>query len=237
MFAVNDTTSKYPYIPWKFVFPFTAWTIWSARNKFVMENIPFSPNEILDKTLSLSTNLYYSLLATKPSPHPSSINISWLHTPPPPPPTGYYKLNTDGFVLHSNLEKASAGGLNRDSSGTWIEGFTLRDGLTLAKQLNIKKLYVETDTKAMVTLIYNPASISYHPCSSLIYDCRHLLQLFEEARIHHIFCKGNHCADLLAKEGASSNVNFVLCSRPPPFFLYQLYADSWGVSYPRLCSS
>ena len=31
-----------------------------------MENIPFSPNEILDKTLSLSTNLYYSLLATKP---------------------------------------------------------------------------------------------------------------------------------------------------------------------------
>lgn len=48
-----------------------------------MENIPFSPNEILDKTLSLSTNLYYSLLATKPSPHPSSINISWLHPPPP----------------------------------------------------------------------------------------------------------------------------------------------------------
>ena len=86
----------------------------------------------------------------------------------------------------------------------------------------------------MVTLIYNPASISYHPCSSLIYDCRHLLQLFEEARIHHIFCKGNHCVDLLAKEGASSNVNFVLCSRPPPFFLYQLYADSWGVSYLTL---
>lgn len=49
-----------------------------------MENIPFSPNEILDKTLSLSTNLYYSLLATKPSPHPSSINISWLHPPHPP---------------------------------------------------------------------------------------------------------------------------------------------------------
>ena len=47
-----------------------------------MENIPFSPNEILDKTLSLPTNLYYSLPATKPSPHPSSINISWLPHPP-----------------------------------------------------------------------------------------------------------------------------------------------------------
>ena len=44
------------------------------------------------------------------------------------------------------------------------------DGLTLAKQLNIKKLYVETNTKAMVTLIYNSASISSHPCSSMIYD-------------------------------------------------------------------
>ena len=31
-----------------------------------MENIPFSPNEILDKTLSLSSNLYYSLLAPPP---------------------------------------------------------------------------------------------------------------------------------------------------------------------------
>ena len=113
----------------------------------------------------------------------------------------------------------------------------LRDGLTLAKQLNIKKLYVETDAKAMVTLICNPTSIASHPCSSLIYDCRHLLQLFEEAHIHHIFREGNHCADLLAKEGASSNDNFILYSSPPPFLLYQLHDDSWGVSYPRLCNS
>ena len=79
-----------------------------------MENIPFSPNEILDKTLSLPTNLDYSFPATKPSPHPSSINISWL----PHPPMGYHKLNTNGSVLHSNPEKASAGGLIRDNSGT-----------------------------------------------------------------------------------------------------------------------
>ncbi|KAL0006010.1 hypothetical protein SO802_013571 [Lithocarpus litseifolius] len=106
----------------------------------------------------------------------------------------YYQLNTDESVLHSNPGKASAGGLIRDNSSTWIGGFTrkigithsmatelwgLRDGLTLAKLLNSKKLYVETDAKAMLTLIYNPTSISSHPCSSLIYDCRHLLQLFE----------------------------------------------------------
>lgn len=113
----------------------------------------------------------------------------------------------------------------------------LRDGLTLAKQLNIKKLYVEIDAKAMVTLIYNPTSISSHPCSSLIYDCRHLLKLFEKAHIHQIFREGNHCVNLLAKEGAFSNDNFVLYCSPPPFLLYQLYADSWGISYPRLCSS
>ena len=56
--VVNDTPSKYPYILWKFVFPFTAWSIWSAGNKFAMENTPFSPNETIDKTLSLSTDLY-----------------------------------------------------------------------------------------------------------------------------------------------------------------------------------
>ena len=236
MTVVNDTPSKYPYILWKFIFPFTAWSIWSTRNKFAMENTPFSPNETIDKTLSLSTDHYYSLPATKSSPYPTSINICWH-----PPLTGYFKLNTDRSILHSNPTKASAGGLIRDSLGSWIGGFTrkigithsmvaelwgLRDGLTLAKQLNIKKLYVETDAKAMVTLICNPTSIASHPCSSLIYDCRHLLQLFEEAHIHHIFREGNHCADLLAKEGASSNDNFILYSSPPPFLLYQLYADS-----------
>lgn len=216
-------------------------------NKFAMENTPFSPNEIIKKILPRSTEHFYSFPATNSSPHPTSINICWH-----PPPTGYFKLNTDGLVLHSNHGKANASGLIRDSSGSWIRGFTrkigithsmaaelwgLCDGLTLANQLNIKKLYIETDAKAMVTLLCTPISIASHPCSSLIYDCKHLLQLFEEAHIHHIFQEGNHCTDLLAKEGASSIADFVLYPNPPPFLLYQLHADSWGVSYPRHCNS
>ena len=125
MTVVNDTPSKYPYILWKFVFPFTTWSIWSARNKFAMENTPFSPNETIDKTLSLSTDHYYSLPATKSSPYPTSINICWH-----PPPTGYFKLNTDDSVLYSNPRKASAGGLIRDSLGSWIRGFTRKIGIT-----------------------------------------------------------------------------------------------------------
>ena len=70
-----------------------------------------------------------------------------------PPSLGFFKLNIDGSV-RGNLGRANAGGLIRNSMGSWIRGFSrsigithsmavelwaLRDGFVLANNLNIKK--------------------------------------------------------------------------------------------------
>ena len=42
---------------------------------------------------------------------------------------GWYKLNSDGSAL-GNPERASDGGLIRDSRGRWLKGFTRNIGIS-----------------------------------------------------------------------------------------------------------
>ena len=87
-----------------------------------------------------------------------------------PPPFGFFKLNTDGST-RGNPGLASAGDLIRDHNGMWIDsfckniGFTysmaaelwgLRNGLSLAKNLNIKKLLIETDAQTVTNVLKSP---------------------------------------------------------------------------------
>ena len=101
----------------------------------------------------------------------------------------------------------------------------LRDGLMLAKNLNIQKLIIEVDalTVANFFTAANTRVDLSHPYSAIIVDCRYLLQHFEEAYINHAHREGNHCADLLAKEGINSPLDFVVRTS---YILYQLLADS-----------
>ena len=67
----------------------------------------------------------------------------------------------------------------------------LRDGLVLAKNLNVRKLLIEIDAQAVVDIISTHYDHS-HPYNSLIVDCRSFLQYFEEAHISYIHREGNH---------------------------------------------
>ena len=121
-----------------------------------------------------------------------------------------------------------------------VELWGLREGLVLAKNLNIKNLLIEIDAKAMTDIIssQNDTSFVTHPYSNLILECKSLLRCFEDARISHTHREGNYCADILAKnycadilakEGIFSSSSFVYHSSPPYCFMYQLLADAWGV--------
>jgi len=114
----------------------------------------------------------------------------------------------------------------------------LRDGLTLARNLNIRKLLVEVDASVVANFFSTESSVhdTTHPFSAIIIDCKSLLLLFEEVHITHIHREGNHCADLLAKEGHRSHFDFVIHPHPPACIMYQLMADSWGIVYPSLCN-
>ena len=182
--------SLHQSLRWKDVFPIFCWSLWSARNKVVMEGFIFQPTEVMKKAKSLAIDFFYSLSHKNDKPPKVETLIGWT-----PPPTGFVKLNTDGSVL-CNPGHASSEGLLRDSNGNWIQGFShflgitnslvaelwdLWDGLTLARDLHISRLVVELDAKAVIDLLKPVPRTPFvtHPYSALIDDCRCLLQTFE----------------------------------------------------------
>ena len=99
---------------------------------------------------------------------------------------------------------AGAGGLTRDHKGSWIGGFSrnigfthslaaelwgLRDGLTLAKNLNLKKIHIKLDAKVVTDFVttQNTNITANHPCNALIFDCRLFIQTFEEVLVCHTY--------------------------------------------------
>lgn len=137
-------------------------------------------------------------------------------------------LISDGASLGSP-GKAGGGGLIRDSQGQWVKGhmrnigvattitaefWALRDGLVLASQLGVTQLLVELNAKIIVDLVLSrkTTNSSY---SSLLNDCRFLLDQFHQVRVSHAFREANRCADILAKGGCSLLEDFVILDSPP----------------------
>ena len=82
------------------------------------------------------------------------------------------KLNTDGAVFGNPIQ-VGGGGVIRDSNGEWVAGFVrklgsmssilaelwaLKDGLLLARQLDILNVNIELDADLIVHLLNNPSS-------------------------------------------------------------------------------
>jgi hypothetical protein len=182
----KNSPSQFPQFQWKDIFPVLIWTIWTARNKWVMEKIPFDINLILRRTKTITTELWFNLPQKGPRSNSETILVYWR-----PPPTDFFKLNTDGSA-EGNPGLAGAGGIIRNHTGGWIKGFSrkigvtnslaaelwgLRDGLILAHQQNIKKIIIELDAKAVIDLVQpaNLIPLSHHPYRALIVDCRSLI--------------------------------------------------------------
>ena len=59
----QDTScpNQFPQFQWIDIFPVLLWTIWTARNKWVMENIAFNIPAIIHRTKVVTTELYFNL--------------------------------------------------------------------------------------------------------------------------------------------------------------------------------
>ena len=66
------------------------------------------------------------------------------------------------------------------------EFWALRDGLILASQLDIQHLKIELDAKVVVYLINSSNSVNA-AYSSLLVDCRWLLNRVPRATVKHVF--------------------------------------------------
>lgn len=156
------------------------------------------------------------------------------------------KLNTDGSSI-GNPGLSGSGGIFRDFLGNWVLGYArnvglssplaaeiwaIRDGLVLAIQRGFQNLIVESDSRIAVLLLLK-GSVSTHPLSTLILDCRMLMQQFLQIQLVNIVRESNMCADQLAKMGLSLSPSFCIFEHCPPTVAGLCVADAYGVHYIR----
>ena len=81
-----------------------------------------------------------------------------------------------------------------------VELRALKDGLILVIDLGILNLEIEMDSLVAIELLNSITTLNAF-LSSIVADCRYLMERFEHASLKHIFREANDCADLLAKTG------------------------------------
>jgi ribonuclease HI len=209
-------------LPWKTLFPFAIWQLWLHRNQFLFSkgiiDIGFL-HQCVTKGVEFAAIVPNHLLRTPSIPK----RIKWSK-----PAAGWVKLNTDG-AYSSSCGLAGGGGLLRDSNGNWIHGFArflgncsstiaelwaLKDGLTLAHSLGFSLISIELDAEMVVLLLKNPSTVNL-VMEPLLSDCRHLLQLFDNPVVQHVYREANQCADALAALGLNLHVSFMDFVHPP----------------------
>lgn len=132
----------------------------------------------------------------------------------------------------------------RDTPGSWIKGFSksigkgnvlqveiwaIFLGLHIATQTNDAiKLVVEIDSKQTSDLLLHQNTI-HHPLDTLVSNCRYLLSSFSDYKIKKISRQQNFCADALAKEGRSKNLELTIYDEPPQFILHLYHLDKAGI--------
>ena len=94
------------------------------------------------------------------------------------------------------------------------ELWALKEGLSLARQLNLTNLNIEIDIVVLVHLLTNLGTIN-HMLEPLLNDYRNLVKLFPNCSVTHIYKEANCCADKLAKMGATQDIDLLILYEPP----------------------
>jgi ribonuclease HI len=231
-------------IPWQTLFSFGIWSLWLRRNQFV-----FKPDSlVLDSVvnaISYVSEFFYLIGSYSKVKNMISTPIKWFS-----PPLGWFKLNTDGASL-GNPGLAGGGGVIRNHLGDWVGGFSraigvttnvqaelraLKDGLNLAIDLGILNLEIEMDSLVAVQCV-NSLSTPNAFLSTIVIDCRSLMERIENCSLKHIFREANGCADLLAKAGCDQYQDFISFPNAPAYVLEALAFDVLNSTRFRLISS
>jgi ribonuclease HI len=195
-------------IPWQTLFSFGIWNLWLRRNQFV-----FKPDssflDLVLNTISYASEFFYIIGSDSKGKNMISTPVKWN-----PLPLGWFKLNTDGSSL-GNPGLAGGGGVIRNHVGDWVGGFSraicvttsvqaelrvLKDGLKLVIDLGILNFEIEMHSLVAVELVNSITSPNAF-LSTIVTDCRSLMERFETCSLKHIFREANGCADLLARAG------------------------------------
>ena len=134
----------------------------------------------------------------------------------------------------------------RCSSKDWIAGclrklentlsilaelWALKDGLLLAKQLNLENIFVDMDAEFLVYFLSNSSvvNLSLEP---LLSDSRNLMKMFLNCIVAHVYREANRFANKLVRLGVDLHSDHLILYNPPPVVEDLLDSDKAG----RVCN-
>ncbi|XP_015942837.1 heat shock 70 kDa protein [Arachis duranensis] len=183
---------------------------WLERNQLAeAEEFEFRKQELED---DLKSDFVSNVV---PNPDESKVPIwcTWRV-----PPSGWVCLNTDGsmFQNRNNNNKAACGGLVRDSSGSFLGGFSVKldhatsvtmaelwgvvHGLNLAWDLGCRKVKVDIDSGNALGLVRN-CPVANDPAFGLVSEINALVRRDWLVEFSHILRESNRAADKMAHLG------------------------------------
>lgn len=113
------------------------------------------------------------------------------------------------------------------------ELWALRDGFSLAKAENVRKLEIEVDALGVVQLLNEQTK--NHPMGNILLDCRSLMVELEAVSIKHVHREANYCADALANDALISVGDLYIYPCFPNCISNLFYADLIGGCKPLAC--
>ncbi|CAN1192302.1 Putative ribonuclease H protein At1g65750 [Linum perenne] len=209
-------------------FGVTAWLIWKARNKYIFEDLRQSYSAVAGQC-EFWTNLVLTSWKTNqlgreaPGLARQTQLIAWR-----PGDGGWSTLNTDGSRI-SSTGATSIGGLIRNDKGELVRAFcanigdcsitraelrAIVEGLKLAWSLGLRKVAVQTDSRAAVSILQRGIGMKHQ----------------------HVYREANCAADHLANLGHSFSIGMYSFDFPDASLAHWLRYDLIGVALPRLVS-
>ncbi|CAN1754104.1 Putative ribonuclease H protein At1g65750 [Linum perenne] len=226
-----------------------AWLIWQARNKFIFDQQDRPPSAIIEQcqfwtNLVLSSWKTFQLGREAPGLARQTQLIAWR-----PGDEGWFTLNTDGSRITQSGATA-IGGIIRDSAGSLVRAFSANvgncsitraelraivEGLKLAWSLGIRKVAIQSDSAAAVTML-QASGRPTHRHAALVAEFQDIRDRQWEVSITHIFREANCCADYLANLGHSLWFGLHVFDYPVSLLSDWLRYDLIGVALPRVVS-
>ncbi|CAN1771029.1 Putative ribonuclease H protein At1g65750 [Linum perenne] len=226
-------------------FGITCWIIWRSRNERLFQNSIASADVIAATVRYWQNTVITAQAAAAQTRCLNSSTREVHHVCWNPAPDPWITLNTDGSLMSTG--SAGAGGVLRMNDGQVIHAFSANlggcsitraemraivEGTTMAWDLGIRKLAIQTDSIAAVRILQD-RSRQDHQHANLARRFQELVGWDWEVSLIHVYREGNCPADYLASLGYGYPFGCHMISVTNCNLAYFLRFDCFGITTPR----
>ncbi|CAN1775820.1 Putative ribonuclease H protein At1g65750 [Linum perenne] len=230
------------------LFGVAAWMIWKSRNERVFSNVQVLTDQVAIRSLRWMEAVSEASCRDARC-FGDRRERRWEFVAWEPGPSDGVTVNTDGSH-NPSLNRATTGGIIRNSEGRGLTAFTLNlgqcsitraeirgaiAGLEMAWNFGFRIVELQIDSQAVVSLLTAPG-VPEHQHASEVLHFQNLCKRDWRVNIRHIYREANKAADFLASQGYDFPFGIHFFPLSDCNFGHILQYDCLGVSEPRLIS-